>query len=156
MCFFYHRWIPPFWGQAISSGRRCCVVTSAMGFWRVGITRWAARWWWVWKSFGDCSLSDVFTIWHYWEIRKKPFVTVLGLPNYKSAWYLRHCWFLLCNFVAVCSLPFFSGGPTSTMVGRCLRCLRNGVKWIRHSGGWSPISLEALGRLCTGNGGIRG
>lgn len=26
----------------------------------------------------------------------------------------------------------------------------NGVKWIRHSGGWSPVSLEALGRLCTG------
>lgn len=26
----------------------------------------------------------------------------------------------------------------------------SGVKWIRHSGGWSPVSLEALGRLCTG------
>lgn len=24
------------------------------------------------------------------------------------------------------------------------------MKWIRHSGGWSPVSLEALGRLCTG------
>ena len=27
---------------------------------------------------------------------------------------------------------------------------RNGVKWVRHNGGWSPVSLEALGRLCTG------
>ncbi|CAJ1416807.1 unnamed protein product [Effrenium voratum] len=26
----------------------------------------------------------------------------------------------------------------------------NGVKWVRHNGGWSPVSLEALGRLCTG------
>ena len=25
------------------------------------------------SHLGDCSLSDVFTIWHYWEIRKKPY-----------------------------------------------------------------------------------
>ena len=28
------------------------------------------------------------------------------------------------------------------------------MKWVRHTGGWSPVSLEALGRLCTGLGGL--
>eukprot|EP00439_Symbiodinium_sp_Y106_P038959 s959_g4.t1 len=27
---------------------------------------------------------------------------------------------------------------------------QSGTTWIRHTGGWSPVSLEALGRLCTG------